>query len=456
MMRRLFLLPALVAGLTGCSFLALAEDPLDVIQARVIRVSQDVSSSVVHIQSAVKVNNRRNLATGSGFLIDPTGIVMTNHHVVDRAERVTVLVPGRDGRYHATIIGTDKQTDLAVLRISPRAGEEPFKVVRLGDSDALRVGEWVIAIGNPYGLEGTVSLGILSAKGRDLRTSTLLNDFLQTDAMIDRGSSGGPLINLAGEVIGVNSRGQGRGIGFTIPINTARRVSNDLLGAGVERAYLGVTIQPLNRELAEYWDMTSVHGLIVNGVAENSPAEAAGLKSGDIVTRFDGESIGAEKDEDLGTFQRKVADSEVGRQVEVEVLRDGESQQIQITLGSQPKVVPDEEATDLGFTVQEVTESLYRQYRLDDREGVLVSFVERGSEAAEASMRVGDLIILIEETRVSDIESFRASLDAVDISRPFLITARRGDNQRFMLLVPRDTQAPRTSAPDQVKPQTEG
>jgi S1-C subfamily serine protease len=437
-------------ALVGCSsYSAWADDPLDALQHRVIEVGQRVSPSVVHIQAAVKKNNRRSLATGSGFLVDPNGIVLTNEHVVERAQKVTVIVPGRDGRYPAEVVGTDKQTDLAVLRIELREGEDKFQVAALGDSDSLQVGEWVIAIGNPYGLEGTVSLGILSAKGRDLRNPQLLNDFLQTDAMIDRGSSGGPLLNLKGEVIGINSRGQGRGIGFTIPINTAKRVSADLLSEGrIARAYLGVSIQPLNRELASYWELEDVHGLIINGVAERSPAASAGLQSGDILLRFDGEAVEAEKDEDLGTFQRRVASAEVGKQVDLEVLRSGEVEKLQITLGMQPKVVPDEEETDFGFSVQEVTEGLYMLHRLDDRKGVLVSFVERGSEAAEAGMKVGDLVVAIEETEVGDIEGFRGAMETVDTTRPFLVRARRGPRDtRFLLIVPRETTPPRAGPP---------
>ncbi len=446
-MTRILALIPLLSGLLGCSLLprALAADPLDAMQDRVIEVGRRVSPTVVHIQAAVKQNNRRNLSTGSGFLIDATGVVLTNEHVVERAQKVTVIVPGRDGRYVAEVVGTDKQTDLAVLRIQPREGEEPFQVAELGNSDSLRVGEWVIAIGNPYGLEGTVSLGILSAKGRDLKNPQLLNDFLQTDAMIDRGSSGGPLLNLKGEVIGINSRGQGRGIGFTIPINTAKRVADDLLGEGrIARAYLGISIQPLNRELASYWSLDRVHGLIVNGVAEHSPAASAGLQSGDILLRFDGEAVEAEKDEDLGAFQRRVASAPVGKAVDVEVLRGGEVEKLRITLGIQPKVVPDEEETDFGFSVQEVTERLYLLHRLDDRNGVLVSFVERGSEAAEAGMKVGDLIVAIEQDEVANIEDFRAAMETVDTTRRFLVRARRGPRDtRFLLIVPRAPPPPR-------------
>jgi S1-C subfamily serine protease len=393
---------------------------------------------VVHIEAVVTVNGRRTMGTGSGFIMEPAGVVLTNEHVVERAEKISIIVQGRSGRYPAEPIGTDKQTDLAVLRISPRPGEPPFRVAELGNSDDLQVGEWVIAIGNPYGLEGTVSLGIVSAKGRDLQTENLINDFIQTDAMIDRGSSGGPLVNLRSQVVGINSRGQGRGIGFTIPINTAKRVADDLLGTGrIARAYLGVSIQPLDRELAEYWGIPEEEGVIVNGVAEGSPAGRAGVQPGDIITHFDGEEVRAEQDEDLGQFQRLVAMATVGTVVELRTLRAGKPLTTEVKLAIQPKVVPDEEETDFGFTVQEVTEHLVRRHRLDRRDGVIVSFVERGSEGAEAGLTPGDLIEYVEKVEVQDIDGFRGAMRQVDAEHPFLIRARRGTDTRFMLVVPR-------------------
>ncbi len=431
---------ALFLMLIGCAGLpsAYARDALDRLQDRIIRVSETVTPSVVHIEAVVKVNNRRKMVTGSGFVMDKEGIVLTNEHVVERAEKISIVVPGRSGRYTAELIGSDKQTDLAVLRIEPRDGEDYFRVAELGDSDSLAVGEWVIAIGNPYGLDGTVSLGIVSAKGRNLQSDQLINDFIQTDAMIDRGSSGGPLVNLKSQVVGINSRGQGRGIGFTIPINTAKRVAEDLLGTGhIARAYLGVSIQPLDRELAQYWGFPNVEGVIVNGVSEGSPAAAADVRAGDIITAFDGEAVRAEKDEDLGQFQRLVAMATVGKRVELSMLRDGAEQRTQVELGIQPDVVPDEEETDFGFTVQELTEQLVRRHRLDRRDGVIVSFVERGSEGAESGLAAGDVIEQVESLAVDDIAGFREAMSVLDGSRPFLIRARRGTDTRFMLIVPR-------------------
>ena len=439
-MKRAALMFTLIAGLTGCAWppTALADDPLDAVQRRVIKVSQRVTPSVVHIEAAVRLNTRRNLVTGSGFIMSADGIVLTNEHVVERAEKVSVVIPGRPGRYRAEVVGTDKLTDLAVLRIEKRPDDEPFPVAALGDSDKVSVGEWVVAIGNPYGLDGTVSLGIVSAKGRDLSAENLINDFIQTDAMIDRGSSGGPLVNLHSQVIGINSRGQGRGIGFTIPINTAKRVSAELLGAGtIARGYLGVTIQPFSRELATYWELPGLQGIIVNGVSPDSPAAQAGLQVGDIVTRYAGDKVHAEKEEDVGAFQRMVARTPIGAKVPIEVVRQGVPSTLEAVLTAQPKVVPDEQETDFGFTVQEVTENLYRSHRLSDREGVLVSFVEQGSEAAEAGMVVGDLVVQVEGQLVTDIESFRTALETAKGTIPFLVRARRGTDLRFLLIVPR-------------------
>ncbi len=401
------------------------------LEERIVAVSEAVTPSVVHISSVVRVNDRRNVVTGSGLIARADGLVLTNQHVVDKAIKVEVTVPGRKRRYPAEIVGTDPQTDLAVLRI---ASDQPFSAATFGKVDDVRVGQWVLAIGNPYGLDGTVSLGIVSAKGRNLEVPGLLNDFIQTDAMIDRGSSGGPLVDLEGRVVGLNSRGQGRGIGFTIPVDTVLQVMAELENGGVERGWLGTSIQAVSRELASYLGMPDATGVIVNGVSEGSPAARAGLRAGDVMTGFGEQDVDAEKDEDLGKFQRQVAATAPGTEVRLQILRDGRSREVKVTIGTQPKVEPEEEQTDLGFHVQEITEGLYRSERLPVREGVFVAFVAPGSPAARASLFIGDVIVDIDGHEIEDLGDLRRAIARAEDQRRVLLRARRGKDLRFLLL----------------------
>ncbi len=404
----------------------------ETLQERIIAVSERVKPIVVHIEAIVKVNNRRKHVEGSGFIIDASGQIVTNQHVVDKAQKVEVTIPGRTQKYPATVVGADKQTDVALLQIEPDG--DPLPVAQLGSVDALRVGQWVLAVGNPYGLDGTVSFGIVSAKGRNLEVDKILNDFIQTDAMIDRGSSGGPLVDLDGRVIGINSRGQGRGIGFTIPIDTALDVVEQLAAGGVERGWMGVTIQPLDRDLAGYFGIPDVTGVIVNSVSGRSPAAKAGLEPGDVVTHFNGESVAAEKEEDLGTFQRQVAGIAPGENASLRILRGGDARDVEIVLSAQPAVVPNDEESDLGFHVEEITEITYRDQRLATREGAYVRFVERGSPASESGLKPGDVIARIGDDEVKDLAGFRSAIDATEEKEVVLITARRGDMVKYLLV----------------------
>ena len=415
------------------------------LEDRVIEISQQVTPSVVHIEAIVKRNDRRSEVTGSGVIANADGRILTNYHVVEKAEKVQVVVPGIPGKLAAQIVGLDKQTDLALLRIEPRPGLVP---ARFGNADDVRVGQWVLAVGNPYGLDGTVSLGIVSAKGRNLGIPELINDFIQTDAMIDRGSSGGPLVDLDGRVVGINSRGQGRGIGFTIPIDTALEVMRDLEAGGVERSWLGVGLQPLDRELAAYYELPDATGVVVNSVAEGSPAARAGLQTGDILTRFAGEEVAAEKAEDLGRFQRLVASFEPGRSVEIELLRERRPVTRSATLAVAPKVDPDELETEVGFHVQEITDATFRAERLRSRAGAFVSFVASGSPAAEAGLDVGDVVRRIEQRPVDDLASFREAITEVQSLPRFLITAERGEETLFLLLRPGASAAERIDEPE--------
>jgi serine protease Do len=415
--------------LVSCA--ALARSPYEGLEDRIIEVAEQLAPSVVHIEAIVKFNDRRNQVTGSGVIVSSDGRILTNEHVVDKAEKVTVHVPGTKKKFPARVVGADRQTDIALLRIQ---SDVPLPAAETGTARDVKVGQWVLAIGNPYGLEGTVSFGIVSAKGRNLEIPHVLNDFIQTDAMIDRGSSGGPLVDLDARVIGINSRGQGRGIGFTIPIDTALEVMAQIESGGIERGFLGITMQALDRELADYFGMPDTTGVVVNSVVEDSPAERAGLRSGDIITSFNDIPIEAEKEEDLGTFQRMVAAIEPGREVRLSVHRDGGTETARAVIGTQPNLDPAEVESELGFHVQEITKYLARDQRLDSTEGAFVYFVARGSPALEAGLRVGDVIVAVESRPVATLEDFREAMAAVERQKRFLVTARRAEETKFILL----------------------
>jgi serine protease Do len=429
-------------------FACAAAAPTADLEKRIVAVAEAVTPSVVHIQAIIKFDDRRNEVTGSGLIVSADGAILTNEHVVDDAEKVTVTVPGQKRKYPARVVGTDRQTDIALLRVEPDAAH-PFKPARLSP-DSVHVGQWVLAIGNPYGLDGTVSLGIVSAKGRNLDIPDLLNEFIQTDALIDRGSSGGPLVDLDGRVVGINSRGQGRGIGFTIPIDTAREVMAQLDKGGVERGFLGVSLQALDRDLADYLGLGDATGVLVSQVVPKSPAERAGLQTGDVITRFATREVEAEEEEDLGVFQRLVAGSSPGTRVELGYLRAGKPRTAQVEIGEQPKLEGEEVETPVGFHVKEITPSLARSNRLTSTTGAFVTFVANGSPASEAGLRMGDVIVRVEAADVASLEQFRNAIAGVDMNRRFLVHARRGDELKFVLIKPRAT-APGTEIPDAPK-----
>ena len=430
MMRSRLSAVALALGL-GLAPPAAAEPSLGNLQQQIIETAERVTPAVVHIEAIVKVNDRRRRVTGSGFIVSADGRILTNQHVVEKADKVTVRVPGRKRKYPARILGTDKQTDIALIQIDPG---EPLEPAVLGSADGIEVGQWVLAIGNPYGLEGTVSFGIVSAKSRNLEVANLLNDFIQTDAMIDRGSSGGPLVDLEGRVLGINSRGKGRGIGFTIPIDTALEVVRQFDEGGIERGWLGITMQPLDRDLAAYFGVPDATGVVINSVSQDSPAEKAGLRPGDVLPEFDGTSIEAEKSRDLGSLQRRVAAVSPGEKTEMRILRDGKPRTLHARLGVQPTVDPEEEEVDAGFHVKQLTAHLVHAHRLSTNEGVFVHFVVRGSPASEAGLRPGDVIERIEATKIVDLDDLRRAMTDVDSRSSFLITARRGEETKFLLV----------------------
>lgn len=424
---------ALCALLSTVADPALARSSIGDLEERIIEIAAKITPSVVHIEAIVKVNDQRRKVRGSGVLVEASGAILTNEHVVDRALKVEVNVPGIKKKFSARVVGSDRQTDIALLQIE---SDVPLPAAPLGSAEDLRVGQWVLAVGNPYGLEGTVSFGIVSAKGRNLEIPKLLNDFIQTDAMIDRGSSGGPLVDLEGRVVGINSRARGRGIGFTIPIETALDVMMQIRAGGIERGFLGVSMQPLDRELADYLGAPDLAGVMLNSVVADSPAERAGLQIGDILIRLDGIGIEAEKDEDLGAFQRSVAALAPGREIALAVWREGATREVTVVIAPQPRVDPDEVETELGFHVQEINEYIARDHRLDSTSGAFVSFVAPGSPAREAGLRIGDVISRIDDHVVESLDDFREALEEAETLERFLVVAQRGGETLFLLLKP--------------------
>lgn len=405
------------------------------LQKVIADLSDRLKPSVVHIEVNARRGDVRRKGLGSGLIISSDGQIVTNHHVIDQAEYIAVILD--DGsKYEARVLRRDSQTDLALLKIDTG---RTLPAARLADSDRVSVGEWVLAIGNPYGFDRTVSFGIVSGKGRFIPgTDTevaLLNDFIQTDALIDPGSSGGPLINLRGEVIGINSVGIGRGQGFTIPANVVQEVlTRTEIEGRIERGWIGVYLQPFTREIADYLGVPSKRGVMVSDVQPNSPAQAAGLRSGDVILTFNGIPVEAEQEEEINRFAQMVTALRPQTAATLTLLRDGQEITREVSIGVQPPVDAREVDTGFGLLLKEITYQLFLEYRLDDRDGALVSYVSRGSVADDAGVEVGDVLIAIEGKPIRNLEDVEHVLPELRKKTRFLLTLRRGKVVRYALV----------------------
>jgi len=368
---------------------------------------------------------------GSGFVISSDGYIVTNNHVIEDVDEIEVAF--KDGsEYAAEVVGRDPATDIALILVKAENG---LPALPLGNSSALRPGDWVIAIGNPFGLEHTVTAGIVSALHRRNVGAGRYDDFIQTDAAINPGNSGGPLINATGEVVGINTaiRQGANTIGFAVPINMAKDVLPSLRAQGfVTRGWLGVVIQRITPELQEAMELDSDAGALVSRVDPKGPAKAAGIERGDVILNFDGQAI-----EEMDELPRVVAATPPEKEVEVVVLRDGKRKTVSVKLGTleEDAVVasrePEDEEGAFGLTVQDLSPEVAEQLGVEEATGVVVTRVEPGSPAAEAGFRRGDVVLEVNQEPIEDTEDFIAATANKDKA---LLLVRRGENSIFVAL----------------------
>ncbi|MBI3794834.1 MAG: Do family serine endopeptidase [Nitrospinae bacterium] len=382
---------------------------------------------------------------GSGFVISKDGYIFTNNHVVDKADEIRVkLDNGKE--YEAKVVGTDPDTDIALIKINPK---EDLPFIEFGNSDALEVGEWVIAIGNPFGLSQTVTVGVVSALGRNI--GGRYDNYIQTDASINPGNSGGPLIDIDGKVIGINgailpgNQGGNIGIGFAIPINQAKEILAELKSKkGISRGWLGVIIQEITPELAKAMKLSGTEGALVGDVAAGGPAEKAGIKRGDVIIKFDGKDVLTHH-----MLPRLVAKNKPGTQVEVVVVRNGKQQSFKLALGDlqtadkkaevKPNTPPpagEDTYDDLGLLVHDVTPDSEKMFNLPKgTKGVVVAEVDKNGLAAQSGMMRGDVIEEVNRTPVSNTSELSDAMNKIK-NEPLFFTVRRGAMSTFIVISP--------------------
>jgi Do/DeqQ family serine protease len=367
---------------------------------------------------------------GSGVIVDKEGYILTNNHVVEGMDKVKIRL--NDGReFTATVKGQDRRTDLAVLQIKAK----DLPAATLGDSDKLEVGEWAIAIGSPFGLEHTVTVGVISAKGRSGLGTGTYEDFIQTDASINPGNSGGPLCNIDGEVIGINAMiiQPGTGIGFAIPINTAKQILSDLIKQGkVVRPWLGISVQDLTPEMAEQFQVKEKEGVIVAQIHQGTGAEKAGLVSGDIMKSVDDKAI-----KNTNELIKEIQKKKVGQKIKLSVVRDGKLMTLEVTttaMPDKPEAMKEKESEEkLGARVQELTPPLAARYRISSeiKRGVVVLSVEEGSPADELGLQEGDVILEINRKKIETIKDFEKATKDINLDKGIVFRLHRRGNSFY-------------------------
>jgi serine protease Do len=369
---------------------------------------------------------------GSGFIIDKDGYIVTNNHVIDNADKIVVIL-NNEKEYEAQIIGRDKNTDLALIKIE---SNHNLPVLRFGDSNALKVGQWVVAIGNPFGLEQTVTAGIVSAKGRVIGSGPY-DDFIQTDASINPGNSGGPLLNMEGEVIGINTAivAGGQGIGFAIPVNLAKNIIIQLKTTGeVTRGWLGVGIQDISEEVAEYYGIKEKKGVLVTEVFPGDPADLAGIKPKDIILSVNGKDVDTARQ-----LTGMIADIGVGDTIQIKINRNGKTQTLDAKLVKREdnkissRSTQEREQAQIGIQVSEITSETARRFSLKDTAGVIVVGVDPESKAAEAGLQVHDVIREINHKNITSVSEFNKTINEIPEGETINLFIRRM-NRGFLVI----------------------
>jgi serine protease Do len=415
------------------------------LQSVITDLAERVKPSVVNVfpaSSTRSVNPRERLpnspGTGSGVIIDGEGHIITNNHVIGDANEVEVRLSDKT-KFTAHVIGKDPDTDLALLKITT---DRTLPYAQFGDSATVKVGQWVLAVGNPFGLDRTVTLGVVSGIGRENMNLSKYENFIQTDASINPGNSGGPLFNIRGEVIGINTAiiNFAQGIGFAIPSNMAKQVMHQLMTRGkVVRAWLGVGIQPVTSELAGKFGVSENEGVLVNEVFESDPAFRAGIKPGDIITKVDGKGV-----DTPNSLSRLIAGLDPSAAASVEIVRDGKRQLISVPLIERKEnavltsIQPTRAEAKLGIDVQDLTPDLAEKFKLTDMKGVLVTKVDRGSVAMVEGLREGDLIKEVNRSEVTSSSEFSAMVSKAKRGETVLLRVLRENRAFYVVLKPAD------------------
>lgn len=378
---------------------------------------------------------RKQTALGSGFIISNDGYIITNNHVIDGADKIKVTLNDKS-TYSAKLIGTDKDTDVAILKINSK---KKLKYLNLGDSKALKVGQWAIAIGNPFGLNNTMTVGIISAKGRSGMGIENYEDFIQTDASINPGNSGGPLVDINGNVIGINTAilsksGGNMGIGFAIPINMVKPIKNSLIKNGkVERGWLGVSIQPLNDKMAEKFGLKTTKGALIGEVLKGSPAKKAGLKRGDIVLQINGNAI-----KDYNDLRNKIGATPPGTKVRLTLLRNRKNINITVKLGKKSNYgnrLASEEQELMGMKIKNIDKNIIKQFNLSkNTKGVMVLEVSYDSQAYNYGVRPGDIIVEVNNSEISNVNQIMKKYNKTKKSDGILFYIEGKNASRYIML----------------------